>query len=55
LLIALTGYGQAEDFDRSRDAGFDHHFVKPAEMQAIQAVIDAASDDAEVEERRTLV
>jgi len=55
LLIALTGYGQAEDFDRSRDAGFDHHFVKPAEMQAIQAVIDAASEDAEVEERRTLV
>ena len=54
-LIALTGYGQAEDFDRSRDAGFDHHFVKPAEMQAIQAVIDAASDDADVEERRTLV
>ncbi|HET7609214.1 MAG TPA: response regulator [Gammaproteobacteria bacterium] len=55
LLIALTGYGQAEDFDRSRDAGFDHHFVKPAEIQAIQAAIDEAPDDAEVEERRTLV
>jgi signal transduction histidine kinase/DNA-binding response OmpR family regulator len=55
LLIALTGYGQAEDFDRSRDAGFDHHFVKPAEIQAIQAAIDGAPDDAEVEERRTQV
>jgi hypothetical protein len=55
MLIALTGYGQAEDFDRSRDAGFDHHFVKPAEIQAIQAAIDGEPDDANVEERRTLV
>jgi signal transduction histidine kinase/ActR/RegA family two-component response regulator len=54
LLIALTGYGQAEDFDRSRDAGFDHHFVKPAELRAIQVAIDAGfRDDDEVEERRT--
>jgi len=57
LLIALTGYGQAEDFDRSRDAGFDHHFVKPAELRAIQAAIDESgvADDDEVEERRTQV
>jgi CheY-like chemotaxis protein/two-component sensor histidine kinase len=54
LLIALTGYGQAEDFDRSRDAGFDHHFVKPAELRAIQAAIDGLEDD-DVEERRTQV
>ena len=55
LLIALTGYGQAEDFDRSRDAGFDHHFVKPANLKAIQAVIDSGlADDGEVDERRTL-
>jgi signal transduction histidine kinase/ActR/RegA family two-component response regulator len=56
LLIALTGYGQAEDFDRSRDAGFDHHFVKPADLKAIQAAIDAGlPDERGVEERRTLV
>jgi CheY-like chemotaxis protein len=56
LLIALTGYGQAEDFDRSRDAGFDHHFVKPANLKAIQAVIDSGlADGGEVDERRTLV
>jgi CheY-like chemotaxis protein len=55
LLIALTGYGQAEDFDRSRDAGFDHHFVKPADLKAIQAAIDAvAADGKPAEERRTL-
>jgi CheY-like chemotaxis protein len=56
LLIALTGYGQSEDFDRSREAGFDHHFVKPAEISAIQAAIDGGLPaDAKVGERRTLV
>ena len=29
LLIALTGYGQERDRDRSRQAGFDHHLTKP--------------------------
>jgi PAS domain S-box-containing protein len=29
LLVALTGYGQAEDRRRSSEAGFDHHLVKP--------------------------
>jgi CheY-like chemotaxis protein len=28
-LIAVTGYGQAEDRERSQAAGFDHHLVKP--------------------------
>jgi signal transduction histidine kinase/ActR/RegA family two-component response regulator len=55
LMIALTGYGQAEDFDRSRDAGFDHHFVKPADLKAIQAAIDSVSEEQVREERRTLV
>jgi nitrogen-specific signal transduction histidine kinase/ActR/RegA family two-component response regulator len=55
LLIALTGYGQAEDFDRSRDAGFDHHFVKPADLRAIQAAIDGLADNGALDERRTLV
>ena len=43
LMIALTGYGQAEDVDRSREAGFDHHFVKPADPRAIQGAIETAS------------
>jgi signal transduction histidine kinase/ActR/RegA family two-component response regulator len=41
LLIALTGYGQKEDRDRSDAAGFDHHFVKPADPKTIQDAIDA--------------
>ena len=39
LLIALTGYGQSEDKARAEAAGFDHHFVKPADPRAIQKVI----------------
>jgi CheY-like chemotaxis protein len=39
LLIALTGYGQKEDRARSTEAGFDHHFVKPADPRAIQEAI----------------
>jgi signal transduction histidine kinase/DNA-binding response OmpR family regulator len=53
LMIALTGYGQAEDFDRSREAGFDHHFVKPADLRTIQAAIDAGLAGGVREERRT--
>jgi signal transduction histidine kinase len=39
LLIALTGYGQKEDRARSDEAGFDHHFVKPADPRVIQEAI----------------
>ncbi len=39
LLIALTGYGQSEDRARSKEAGFHHHFVKPADPSEIQTVI----------------
>jgi PAS domain S-box-containing protein len=41
MLIALTGYGQAQDILRSREAGFDHHFVKPADPQRLEAVLGA--------------
>jgi DNA-binding response OmpR family regulator len=39
LLIAVTGYGQAADRQRSREAGFDHHLVKPVSCEEIQHVI----------------
>jgi CheY-like chemotaxis protein len=35
LLIALTGYSHLEE--RSRAAGFDHHFLKPADPAALAA------------------
>src|SRR5690606_30706319 len=31
LLIAISGWGQDEDRRRSREAGFDHHLVKPVD------------------------
>ena len=36
MLIALTGYGQAEDRRRSEDAGFDVHLVKPVTPEQIR-------------------
>jgi PAS domain S-box-containing protein len=34
-LIALTGYGQRQDRDRSRDTGFDDHLVKPVHFDSL--------------------
>ena len=39
LLVALTGYGQDEDRRRSHEAGFDCHLVKPADPDAVQAIL----------------
>ncbi len=38
-LIALTGWGQAEDRRRAREAGFDEHLVKPVELAALRALL----------------
>jgi DNA-binding response OmpR family regulator len=40
LLIALTGYGQAQDRVLSHEAGFDHHFVKPADSSILAGVLE---------------
>ena len=37
-LVALTGWGQAEDRRRSEEAGFDEHLVKPADLDTIERV-----------------
>ncbi|HEX7689552.1 MAG TPA: response regulator, partial [Burkholderiaceae bacterium] len=38
-LIALTGWGQQQDRQRTRESGFDHHLVKPVDPQALEAVL----------------
>jgi len=38
-LIALTGWGQEDDRRRSRSAGFDHHLIKPAGVDALRALM----------------
>ena len=39
LLVALTGWGQEDDRRRSREAGFDRHFVKPIELQSLERLL----------------
>lgn len=39
-LIALTGFGQREDVERSIDAGIDTHLVKPADPVQVRALVD---------------
>jgi PAS domain S-box-containing protein len=43
--LALTGYGQAHDRTLARAAGFDHHFVKPVDIAALQAMLDTNNGD----------
>ncbi len=40
-LVAMTGYGQAEDLVKSRDAGFDRHLVKPVVVEDALAAVEA--------------
>ena len=53
VIVALTGWGQANDRRRSREAGFDHHLVKPADLDALQKLLAAlpasGASDAEPE------
>jgi signal transduction histidine kinase/CheY-like chemotaxis protein len=39
LLIALTGWGQHHDRERARIAGFDHHVVKPPDIDALRDLV----------------
>jgi two-component system CheB/CheR fusion protein len=41
LLIAISGYGQEADRRRTREAGFDHHLVKPVRPDVLRALLDA--------------
>ncbi len=38
-LVALRGYAQPEDRERSREAGFDAHLAKPPNIDAVNAVL----------------
>lgn len=41
-LIALTGWGQDEDRKRSAAAGFNHHLVKPADIEQLRQLLTVA-------------
>lgn len=38
-LVAVTGYGQDSDRERTFEAGFDHHLVKPVDMSKLLAIL----------------
>lgn len=44
-LYALSGYGQAEDRRRAREAGFDHHLVKPIDPEELGRILAALPAD----------
>ncbi|MFC5550580.1 ATP-binding protein [Massilia aerilata] len=43
LLVAVTGYGQEQDRRAALEAGFDHHMVKPVDLDKLAAILAAAT------------
>jgi CheY-like chemotaxis protein len=43
LLVALTGYGQERDRVRAREAGFDHHLLKPVRLEMLEQLLTVAA------------
>jgi CheY-like chemotaxis protein len=39
-VVALTGYGSAQDRAKSRHVGFDAHLVKPADPELIRSTLE---------------
>ena len=46
LIVAITGWGQDEDRQRAREAGFDHHFTKPVDYAVLLDLLDRARPQA---------
>ena len=39
--IAISGFGMEEDVQRSMEAGFEHHLIKPIDAQQLEALLTA--------------
>ena len=48
LIIAVTGWGQEEDREKGRLAGFDHHVVKPADSATLMELLTSVREPAAV-------
>jgi PAS domain S-box-containing protein len=46
VLVAMTGYGRETDRQLSREAGFDHHLVKPVDFGKVRTLLATASKRA---------
>jgi len=51
VLIALSGYGTEEDLERSREAGFDSHLVKPVEPESLKTLLAELRQDSPTAEK----
>ena len=54
-IVALTGWGQATDRQRTREAGMDHHLIKPVSLDDLRKRIDSIDDDGARDEVRRVV
>ncbi|NVM77874.1 signal transduction histidine kinase/ActR/RegA family two-component response regulator [Duganella sp. SG902] len=52
LLLALTGWGQGDARRRTAEAGFDHHLVKPVELEQIVRLAGARYNREQVQAAR---
>ncbi|GGY02717.1 PAS domain-containing hybrid sensor histidine kinase/response regulator [Pseudoduganella dura] len=43
VLVALTGFGTANDRDQAAAAGFDHYFVKPVDLNALAGILGSVT------------
>jgi CheY-like chemotaxis protein len=46
VMIAVTGYGQPEDRQRAIAAGFDHHLVKPVDVDELKGLLQKSEVSA---------
>jgi PAS domain S-box-containing protein len=44
VLVAMTGYGREKERQRSQEAGFDHHLVKPADFGTLERILAGVSE-----------
>jgi CheY-like chemotaxis protein len=57
VLVATTGWGQDEDRQRTKDAGFDQHLVKPVDHAALQSILEGAvraADETSISDAETV-
>jgi CheY-like chemotaxis protein len=49
LIVAVTGWGDDRNRERSSEAGFDHHLTKPADLATVKALLDRIARDQQQE------
>src|SRR5262249_25524469 len=54
-LAALTGYGRDEDKEEARKAGFDRHFTKPVDVDAVWSLVESMTQKARPAPTRELL